>query len=92
MIKLWCPKITFANLTDQCKIRIYNIARELVFDQEFTNTNGKVELDLKNKQGKPVVSGVYIYKLTLEDAIQIDKDVKRGLLKMSNLQIPMPIR
>ncbi|MFH0775247.1 MAG: hypothetical protein V2A53_07160, partial [bacterium] len=34
-------KIIFANLTDQCWIRIYNIAGELIFEQEFTNTQGK---------------------------------------------------
>ncbi|MBU0456489.1 MAG: T9SS type A sorting domain-containing protein [Gammaproteobacteria bacterium] len=57
-------KITFKNLTDQCKITIYNIAGELIFEQEFTNTHGKVEWNLKNKSGKDVASGVYIYLIT----------------------------
>ncbi|MEW6007718.1 MAG: hypothetical protein AB1595_06170 [bacterium] len=38
--------------------------KELVFDQEYTNTNGKVEWNLKNKEGNPVASGVYIYLIT----------------------------
>jgi len=56
--------ITFKNLTDQCKIRIYNIAGELIFEQEFTNTNGNAEWNLKNRSGKDVASGVYIYLIT----------------------------
>ncbi|MEW6102313.1 MAG: right-handed parallel beta-helix repeat-containing protein [bacterium] len=58
------PEIIFLYLTDQCRIRIYNIAGELVFEQEYTNTNGRVEWKLKNKQGNPVASGVYIYLIT----------------------------
>jgi len=57
-------EITFKNLTDQCKIRIYNIAGELIYEQEFTNTNGKAEWNLKNRSGKDVASGVYIYLIT----------------------------
>jgi competence ComEA-like helix-hairpin-helix protein len=57
-------KITFKNLTDQCKIQIYTIARELVFEQEYNNTNGIAEWNLKNKEGKNVASGVYIYLIT----------------------------
>ena len=57
-------KVTFKNLTDQCKISIYNIAGELIFEQEFTNTQGKAEWNLKNISGNDVASGVYIYVVT----------------------------
>ena len=57
-------KITFKNLTDQYKIRIYNIAGELIYEKELTNTNGNAEWNLKNRSGKDVASGVYIYLIT----------------------------
>lgn len=57
-------KINFANLTDQCWIRIYSIVGELIFEQEFTNTGGKADWYLKNRAGEKVASGIYIYVIT----------------------------
>ncbi|MDI6751504.1 MAG: T9SS type A sorting domain-containing protein, partial [bacterium] len=57
-------KITFGNLTDQCKISIYSIAGELVYEKELTNTKGSEDWYLMNKSGKKVASGVYIYIIT----------------------------
>jgi hypothetical protein len=52
-------KITFKNLTNQCRIRIYNIAAERIYEKELTNTNGSAEWNCKG-----IASGVYIYIIT----------------------------
>lgn len=57
-------KIIFDNLTSQCKIQIYNVAGELVDEKEFTDTQGKVEWNLRNEFGKEAATGVYFYVIT----------------------------
>jgi hypothetical protein len=56
--------ITFVNLTEESRIRIYNIAGELVFD--FDNTEGAYtkSWDLTNTGGQKVVPGMYVYLVT----------------------------
>jgi hypothetical protein len=51
--------ITFSNLTENCKIQIYTIAGELVFEVKPDNID--YQWDLKNEKGKKVASGVYLY-------------------------------
>ncbi len=57
-------KIIFDNLTAQCKIQIYNVVGELIYEKEFTDTQGKVEWNLRNEFGKEVATGVYFYVIT----------------------------
>ncbi|MEW6606479.1 MAG: carboxypeptidase regulatory-like domain-containing protein [bacterium] len=57
-------KIIFDNLTSACKIQIYNIAGEIVYEKEFTDTQGKEEWYLRNQSGKEVSTGVYFYVIT----------------------------
>jgi parallel beta-helix repeat protein len=52
-------RVTFKNLTDKCRIKIYNIAAERIYEKELTNTNGSAEWNCKD-----VASGVYIYLIT----------------------------
>ncbi|MBU0702002.1 T9SS type A sorting domain-containing protein [bacterium] len=55
-------KITFNNLTSQCKVRIYNIVGDLVYEKEATDTQGKVEWNISS--GEDAASGVYFYVIT----------------------------
>ena len=53
--------IIFDNLTEDCTLKIFNLAGELVRE---LNGTGKVQWDAKNSSGKEVASGVYIYLIT----------------------------
>ncbi|MDI6751320.1 MAG: SMP-30/gluconolactonase/LRE family protein [bacterium] len=65
-------KITFGDrseadkmLPEEGTIRIYNISGELIKDIKFNLADGgKKEWDVKNNEGKPLASGVYIYVIT----------------------------
>jgi hypothetical protein len=57
--------IIFDNLTENCTIKIFNLAGELV--DELSGITGKAQWDAKNKKGKEVASGVYIYLITDKD-------------------------
>jgi len=62
-------KITFARLTSYTKLRVYNVAGELVYKTECDTPSGELVWDVKNKNGEDIASGVYIYLLAdkLED-------------------------
>ncbi|MEW6608691.1 MAG: PEGA domain-containing protein [bacterium] len=53
--------IVFDNLTQDATIRIFNLAGELVREE---NASGRWQWDAKNSSGKEVASGVYIYLIT----------------------------
>ena len=53
--------IVFSGLTANAKIKIFNIAGELINELEETNGNGNCLWDTKNKEGNKVASGVYLY-------------------------------
>ena len=53
--------ITFRNLTQKVKIRIFNIAAELVKTIDYDGQNGQVAWDARNENGQKVASGIYIY-------------------------------
>jgi hypothetical protein len=56
-------KITFSGLTDNVKIRIFNLAGRLVREEELSN-QASWQWDAKNQNGKEVASGIYIYVIT----------------------------
>ncbi|MBU0952538.1 MAG: carboxypeptidase regulatory-like domain-containing protein [Elusimicrobia bacterium] len=58
--------ITFKKLTAEARLKIFNIAGELVFDNVKANDAAVDTLiwDTKNKSGEKVASGVYVYLLT----------------------------
>ncbi|MCB4791322.1 MAG: Ig-like domain-containing protein [Elusimicrobia bacterium] len=61
-------KINIKNLTARAKIKLYNIAGELVNDYEKDDaTSGTLQWDMKNKDGNKLASGVYIYYITNPD-------------------------
>ena len=53
--------ITFQNIGTNAKIRIFNVAGELVFE---TTQSTFFIWDAKNKYGNKIASGVYIYYIT----------------------------
>ena len=60
--------IRVKNLTARAKIKVYNIAGELVYDYDKADaTSGTVAWDMANKDGKKLASGVYIYYITNPD-------------------------
>jgi hypothetical protein len=56
--------ITFTFLTEHIRIRIFNVAGELVYDKELDTPSGRFEWDATNSSGEPLASGVYIYVIT----------------------------
>jgi hypothetical protein len=59
--------MTFRNLTSRVKIRIFNIAAELVRTIEADTQGGQLTWDASNENGEKVASGVYIYVVTNPD-------------------------
>jgi hypothetical protein len=59
--------IRFEGLTDKAKIRIYNVAGELVFEKDIENTGGVYDWPAANTDGNKVASGVYIYYIINPD-------------------------
>ena len=57
-------KIFFTNLTTRTKIKIFNLAGELIYEDEKDTPAGELSWDVKNNKGKPIASGVYIYMIT----------------------------
>jgi hypothetical protein len=73
-------EITFANLTQNIRLRIYTITGELVYDSGIISEPkdrgiGTLVWKVKNKAGEKVASGIYIYLLT-----NTNGDKKRGRL------------
>ena len=54
-------KITFSHLTSYTKLKVYNIAGELVYDENASTPSGELAWDVKNKDGQKLASGVYIF-------------------------------
>lgn len=58
--------VKIINLPSEATIRIYNIARELVYEYYHSDTGGGITWDGKNNSGEAVATGLYIY--VLEDS------------------------
>ncbi len=56
--------VSFAHLTEQMVIRIYDAQGKLVLDRELTSTGGTFLWDLNNDSGQQVASGVYVFVIT----------------------------
>jgi len=65
-------KIFFADLTTHTQIKIFNIAGELLYDDEKDTPAGELSWDVKNAEGEPIASGVYMYMIT-NNAGQVKK-------------------
>ncbi|PIZ14818.1 hypothetical protein COY51_07195, partial [Candidatus Desantisbacteria bacterium CG_4_10_14_0_8_um_filter_39_17] len=60
--------LKFNNLTSQATIKIYTIAGELVVTLEENDGDGTYEWNGKNESGEEIVSGIYIYRVTNNQA------------------------
>jgi hypothetical protein len=57
-------KIRFVNVPAECKLAIYTTAGDLVWETEHhDNEAGVIVWDTKNRGGKEVTSGIYLYKV-----------------------------
>ena len=70
--------IHFTKLTGHTRIQIFNVAGELVYDEEKTPT-GDMEWNVVNSRGEKVSSGIYFYV-----ALDENKNLKR---QISNIEI-----
>ncbi|MBN1621877.1 MAG: SBBP repeat-containing protein [Endomicrobiales bacterium] len=70
--------LTFDYLTSNAKIKIYNVAGELVKEIEETDGDGIAVWDGKNKSGNLVASGVYIAYIKSDNST---KKVKIAVIK-----------
>ncbi len=52
--------ITFANLTKQCVIRLYNVHGEIVYTSEVDAPSGSYQLDISTKN-RTISPGIYVY-------------------------------
>ena len=61
-------KIVFSELTRDVSLKVYNVAGELVYDQNAVTakdvTGGTLDWNAVNNKGQKLASGVYIYLLT----------------------------
>ncbi len=71
-------EITFTRLTKQIKVKIFNIAGELVYGEQEHQADGNAKWTWKciNNDGEKIASGIYIY--ILQDPVS--GSMKRGKL------------
>lgn len=69
--------ITFTNLATKCTIKVFTVNGELVWEDEFEyptkNPDEIYRWNVKNKDGKDVASGVYIYLITSREDSKLGK-------------------
>ena len=70
--------ITFANITRDAEIDIYDLTGKFLITLKETNGNGGVEWDLKDESGNQVNTGIYIYKATGKNSSGIEVGEKTG--------------
>jgi len=68
-------KIYFTNLTSHSKLKIFNVAGELVYEDDKNTPTGELTWDANNNNSEPIASGVYIYMI-----INNNSQIKKGKL------------
>jgi hypothetical protein len=69
--------IIFENLTDDVRIRVFNIVGELVYEKELDLGGVWSEWKGENEDGEPLASGIYIYIITNDEG-----DVAKGKISI----------
>lgn len=64
-------KIRFVNTPANCRIKIFTISGDLVWEYEHRNGGGNIEWDTRNRGGEEVTSGVYLYKIEDDDGNEV---------------------
>ena len=60
-------RITFSHLTSHTKLKVFNIAGELVYETEADTPLGELPWDVTNNFGEKLASDLYIYLITDDD-------------------------
>jgi hypothetical protein len=60
--------VTFSHLPDAAKIRVYDLIGELIRTIDHNNTSTFEQWDLRNENGLPVASGIYIVHIEVPGA------------------------
>jgi len=72
-------RINFVNLPPRCNLRIYTLQGELVREinhpGEFSDTDSKVEWDMRTRHNELVASGIYLFSVESEWGNQVGKFV-----------------
>lgn len=72
-------RIHFVNLPPRCTLRIYTLSGELVrqidHPGEFSDTDSKVEWDMRTRHNELVASGIYLFSVESEWGNQVGKFV-----------------
>lgn len=55
--------VRFVNVPIECKIKIFNVAGDLIWEHQHNGPGGNIEWDVKNQSDEDVASGVYVFKL-----------------------------
>ncbi|MBN2406989.1 MAG: alkaline phosphatase [Elusimicrobia bacterium] len=63
--------VTFANVTANAELKIFNIAGELVYDDKETGTDGRIVWHCRNNSGESVASGIYLAMLEADGKKEI---------------------
>ena len=63
-------KIRFVNVPTDCRIKIYTVAGDLVWEYKHSG-GGNIEWDATNRGGESVSSGVYIYRVEDQNGGQV---------------------
>lgn len=74
-LKYGCRGVAFTKLTLKCEIRIFSISGEHLITINKNSNNESISWDLKDKQGKILPAGLYIFYIKGEDG-----SVKKGKL------------
>jgi hypothetical protein len=59
--------VRFVNVPLNCKIKIYNVAGDLIWEYEHYGPGGNIEWNVRNQSDEDVASGVYVFKI--EDSV-----------------------
>ncbi|MBN1622367.1 MAG: hypothetical protein JW871_07230 [Endomicrobiales bacterium] len=73
--------INIDRLTAKAKIKIFNIAAELVYEASKDDPYDRFTWDMRNKDGDKVASGIYIYYITNPDVSGDKATGKFGIIK-----------
>lgn len=68
--------LTFANLTKQASVYIFDISGRFINKLESTETFGGIRWDMKDSNGNDVPTGIYIYRVTGKDSSGKDVEDK----------------
>ncbi len=70
--------ITFANITRDASIDIYDLTGKFLINLRETNGNGGVEWNLQDKNGNSAISGIYIYRAVGKNSSGVEVEEKVG--------------